>query len=426
MAEKRDMLDEIIDIQSDWQALSNPLGGVIDSLAGEPGEERVWDPSAYKEKPRTNSSMCVRVTSKNTKACSRCLDLCPAQAITITDARVTVSDRCRKCGLCFAACPTGVFIGNKMGAKTLYDRIAKVASAYKQCYLTCTRAIGKTGRFPKDNEIVLPCVGVLSRELWFSLLAEYDNISVYLPTGVCDKCRTTTGEEFYVDEIGVAEEWSQETVGLEEEDAALTHELTRAYRRSQFVSSVTQAGANLVSKGTPMLAGAQAVANKLKAHNDQLLQVQRSLEKAVGAKSEQRRRRIAAQDRKLMLAALQHYPELASSVKIEVPVCDRALCTMCGECATVCSVHACDLDEGGRFSVEAPYCKNCGACAAVCPEGALKMEPADAKELVIVDENAERLAKKRAELQKSKQEASEKARKTAKNVLNGIERLADS
>lgn len=425
MAEKRDMLDEIIDIQSDWQALSNPFGGVLDSLAAEPGEERVWDPSAYKEKPRSSSSSCLRIAAKNEVACSRCLDVCPAHAITITEQRVTISDSCRKCGLCIAACPTGTFIGNRVGPKALYDRIAKIASAYEVCYLTCTRAIGKTGRFPKANEIVLPCVGVLSHELWFALLAEYGNLSVYLPTGVCDKCRTTTGEEFYVDEIGIAEQWSQETVGLEEEDGALTHELTRAYRRSQFVSGITQAGANLVSRGNPALAGAQAIANKLKAHNEQLLQIQRSLEKAVGAKSEQRQRRIVTQVRRLTLSALQHYPELAETVELETPVCDTSLCTMCGDCAKACTLHACGLDEGGRFSVEAPYCMGCGACAAVCPEGALTMRRTDANELVIVDENAEKLAKRRAELQKSKQDAKDRAKKTADRLLNGLEKLAD-
>lgn len=421
VAEKRDFLDDIIDIQADWQAVSNPLGGMLDTLTAEPGEERVWDPSAYKEKPRTNSAACVRVASKNEAACSRCLDVCPSHAIKISESRVTVSDACRKCGLCLAACPTAAFIGNKLAPKALYDVVARVASAYDMCYLTCTRAIGKTGRFPKGNEIVLPCVGVFSHEVLFSLLAEYDNLSVYLPTGVCDRCRTTTGEEFYVEQIGIAEEWSQETMGLEEDAAALTHELTRAYRRSQFVSSVTQAGTNLVTKVNPALAGARAVANKLKAHGDQLLQVQRSLEKAVGVKTDQRQRRILGQERRLMLTALQRNPELAQTVELPVPVCDRSRCTMCGDCVSACSVHACALDEGGRFSVEAAYCKSCGACAVVCPEHALTMEPVDAKELVIVDENAERTAKKRAELEKSKQEARERA----KHALDRLERLAD-
>ena len=34
MAEKHDFLDDLIDIQSDWQALSNPLDALMGSLGG--------------------------------------------------------------------------------------------------------------------------------------------------------------------------------------------------------------------------------------------------------------------------------------------------------------------------------------------------------------------------------------------------------
>ena len=40
MADKRDLLDEIIDIQSDFEAVSNPLGGIAGVLMGEKVEPR--------------------------------------------------------------------------------------------------------------------------------------------------------------------------------------------------------------------------------------------------------------------------------------------------------------------------------------------------------------------------------------------------
>ena len=36
MSEKRDLLDDIIDIQKDWTAVKNPLGNLADALAAEP------------------------------------------------------------------------------------------------------------------------------------------------------------------------------------------------------------------------------------------------------------------------------------------------------------------------------------------------------------------------------------------------------
>ena len=98
---------------------------------------------------------------------------------------------------------------------------------------------------------------------------------------------------------------------------------------------------------------------------------------------------------------------------------------MCGKCLDACPQHACDLDRGGRFSVEAAYCVNCGACAVACPENAREMRPCDPAELVIVDEEAER-KKRAAEKQRAKlREGKVEAKKQLKRGLDAIERLAD-
>ena len=161
MAQKRDVIDDLIDIQSDWKAVKNPLGGLAGSLAVDPDNENFYDPSDYKERPRANSLFCTRVASEGADDCHRCLDVCPVDAVTITKNAVKIADNCRKCGLCSVVCPTEVFVAYKVTPKSLYDRISKVASEYEQCYITCTRALGRN---PKDNEILLPCVGAVSQQ----------------------------------------------------------------------------------------------------------------------------------------------------------------------------------------------------------------------------------------------------------------------
>ena len=42
MAEKHDFLDDLIDIQSDWQALSNPLDALMGSLGGNDAENKPY------------------------------------------------------------------------------------------------------------------------------------------------------------------------------------------------------------------------------------------------------------------------------------------------------------------------------------------------------------------------------------------------
>ena len=418
VAEKRDMLDDLIDIQQDWQKVSNPLGDIADSLV-DPSKARVFNPAEYKGKPRTNSIYCLRIASKRDDVCSRCLEVCPTVAIEFTESAVKVTDDCRQCGLCLSTCPTETFQLPKEMSKQLYDKIARIASAYEQCYVTCTRALG---RVPRDNEVVLPCVGVIAPELWFSLLIDYDNITVFLPAGICDRCQTTTGEEVYSDHITKAEEWSGYTVGLEMDATNLNHEQTRAYKRGQFVQNMARTGANAMLASNPTLLGAKAVAARIKRHTQKVNEMQHALEEAVGSKTSSNRRHVLTQNRKLMLSTIQDSPELARVFRLQVPMCDSWLCSMCGDCVRACPVHACDLDAGGRFSVEPAYCLGCGACVKVCEDEALSMTMADPADLVVPDPSAAKAAEQRALVQKAKAEGREKLKKT----LGMLERLVET
>lgn len=415
---KRDLLDEIIDIRSDWNALSKTGDDLVNQFTGDPGDEDFFDPADYKERPRANSTYCVAAVSRNPKACDVCMAICPVDAISITGATVRIADTCRKCGLCSAACPTEVFLVKSYAPLNLYDKVARVAAAYEQCYLTCTRALG---RKPLANEILLPCVGAVAREVWFDLLCDYPNLSVYLPLGACDRCRTITGEEAFSDAIADAEEWSGESVGLEVDEAGLTREQKRSYKRSQFVSSMTQAGTRLVSRGVPVLAGAQAVAKRLQDHSKQITQLQKTLEGAVGSQSSQSRRRMLTRKRRLVMAGLQKYPDLADELMLDVPQVDVDLCTMCGDCAKACTVRALEMSADGRPIVEPCYCVNCGACAAVCPEGAITMVARNAEELVIPDEKAEERERQRRRAARVKQ----RGKQTLERGLDLLQSLAD-
>lgn len=422
MAEKRDFLDDLIDLQSDWRSLQDLPNSVVNSLVEDPSNRKVFNPADYKEKPFANSNRCLRGASGREDVCSRCIDVCPVDAITIHRQSVLIGESCRKCGLCAAVCPTETFATRRHMPRQVYDQIARVASAYEQCYVTCTRALK---RLPKGNEVVLACVGAVPRELWFSLLADYANISVYLPVGICDRCRTTTGEQAYVDAIGTAEEWADAALGLEVDEADLDHELTRAYKRSQFVSGAIHSAERLVSRANPALAGAQAVAKKISDHTKRLDQLQRDLENAVGAKTSGNRQRMLTQGRKLMMGALQRDEGLADFVRLTVPVCDSSLCTMCGECAKACTTRAIDLDKAGNVTVQSPYCVSCGACVAVCEDGALSMEPMDARELVVPDKLAEEVARKKAQAKAQAAKYLEQGKKQLSRAADVLERLAD-
>ena len=386
--EERDFLDDLIDIQDSLQVLSNPLDALMGSLSIDPNTDKPFEPMDYKEIPWSNANRCLRCASGKTEACSRCLDVCPANCIDIHNQSVRIDDEaCLQCGLCVAACPTETFNTRRHTSRMLYDQVARAASAYEQCYITCTRALA---RKPEGNEICLPCVGMLSADIWFSILTDFDNVSVYLPLGVCDRCRTTTGEEAYTQAIATAEEWTGATVGLEVDGNNLNHNFTRAYIRSQFISNAMNGAERLVSASTPVLAGAKAIADRINSHARSLDKLQTQLDDVMGLRTTDMRQSMLTQDRRLVMGALQHDPDLAPYVKLAAPIWDSSKCTVCGDCKNTCTTHAIDIDERGKLTIKMPFCVNCGACEIVCPEpGALTMVPMNTSELVVRDRKAE-------------------------------------
>ena len=201
MAQEHDLFDDIIEISKGFDFLKNPLGGVTDAL--DPSAPQ-WNPADYKERPRGNTIPCL--ACKNEKSgCTACMDVCPVNAIEVEEDAIEILDSCRKCGLCAAACPTEAIISPRLAPKNVYDDIVSAATSHETAYVTCTRALK---RMPRENEVVVACVGDITAETWFSVLADYPNVSVYLPLGVCDKCRNTGGEDILGEAIATAEELS--------------------------------------------------------------------------------------------------------------------------------------------------------------------------------------------------------------------------
>ena len=396
MAEKRDLIDELIDIKSDWQALSNPVADVANALAANPEEVKTWNPAEFKERPRANVNPCTTCQSKDAGTCRLCLDICPVNAIDMSEGGIELSDACRKCGLCSAACPSECFTAAQITPRKLYDRIVRAASAFEHAYVTCTRAIG---RIPEGNEVVLPCVGAVPAEVWYAILVDYPNVSVYLPLGICDRCRNTTGEQAFVEAIGAAEEMSGKGMGLEVDERALDRTKNHAFERKEFLDSISKQGLAALGTVNPALAVARSITQKLDANTRRINALTHSLEGAA-APSTTRRRRVLTQRRQLLLTTLQKHPKLAVRLKPKRPACDPERCTLCDDCVKVCPTRACELMDSGVFKVEPAYCIECGACLKVCKEGALAWESYGPSELVVPDEQ---------EIERKKRDAQQKA-----------------
>ncbi len=415
---RHDLLDSFIDMQSDLSALSNPLDA-LGRILDDSSQQTPFNPDTYKFTPRANTIPCTRCMTRDAGACSACLGVCPVGAITIEKSAISVSDACRKCGLCVAACPTDAFTDSHHSARQLYDRIVEVAATHEMCYVTCTRALR---RHPAENEVLLPCVGAVPAEVWFSVLVDYPNLSVFLPKGVCDTCRTTTGEACYMSYIARAEKLSGRSVGLETNPRKLNHAKKRSYERQQFVNNALRAGQSMLAMHNPLVAGAVSVQQKLQEHGRRIDELQTSLERITGETSSSRRKRTIVQKRQLLLKALQDHPRLADRFSPRTAVCDSTKCTSCDLCVDVCPTHCIDMNDRGRVSVEPIYCMDCSACVRSCPTGALFMEPYDPAALVVKDPVKQReeaaLARQRERLHALTQKGKQQLMRSFKVLMN--------
>ena len=284
--------------------------------------------------PYVIAQPCVDVKDK------ACVDECPVDCIYEGARSLYINpNECVDCGACEPVCPTEAVLSPKIQPKKLYDAVAAAATAHTTAYVTCTRALR---RVPRENEVVIACVGDITPETWFAIMTDFPQVSVYLPLGICDKCRNARGEEMLGDAIATAEEWAGAGMGLEVESRALTCEKRREYERKEFLDNIMRTTGLTVSKLNPAAAAVATVTQRLKEHNKKLSALERTLSQATGTTTE-KRRRILTQSRKLLLSTLQSHPELAENVRVQVPECDFSKCTMCGDCVRACPLHACDL-----------------------------------------------------------------------------------
>lgn len=204
------------------------------------------------------------------------------------------------------------------GAQNLYDDIVSAATSHETAYVTCTRALK---RMPRENEVVVACVGDITAETWFSVLADYPNVSVYLPLGVCDKCRNTGGEDILGEAIAKAEEWTGTGMGLEVDPKSLKCHKRREYERKEYMEKIARTTGLTVTKLNPATAALASVTQKLKAHRHQITQLERTLNTMCGTTTTKRRRSLT-HGRQLVLSTLQNHPELAQNMQVSTPECD--------------------------------------------------------------------------------------------------------
>jgi len=135
---------------------------------------------------------CGRCTHYHHKSsgCVRCVEVCPAGAITVSaDGPALDPVSCLGCGACASACPTGALEALQPDDPTLAEAIALRAPLYGHITIACKQAPGTVA------PVVLTCLARLDVSLLLHAFAE-GATSVSLCTGACSECATGAVEPY--------------------------------------------------------------------------------------------------------------------------------------------------------------------------------------------------------------------------------------
>lgn len=115
---------------------------------------------------------CLNTKKPYAKPCRLCIDACPHQAIS--EYREIDSKLCTECGVCMAACPSDGFVDRNS------DMLYHFIETSDAIILNCPQAI------PAGFEI--PCLGMIDRDLWTTLMLAARGKEVKVHTGKCSEC----------------------------------------------------------------------------------------------------------------------------------------------------------------------------------------------------------------------------------------------
>ncbi len=305
------------------------------------------------EKPlyfRINNDICAH-SSRGLTGCTRCLDVCPADAISSFDKQIEIdSYLCHGAGSCSTSCPTGAISYALPKSSMMADYLTRILQTYRDqagenavIVLHGSETTVNIAQWaPNLIPVELEEVASIGMELWLHMFSQG-----------CQQIILLTDEQT-----------PASLVQLLNKEVALSQQLISALGYSDSAIQVVN-DSNLLNI---------AVFN-----TDEGVRVPANIHAPYASSFEEPTKR----DR--LLGALNHLHQFAPLQPLSVPLSTSApfgqvsinkdACTMCMSCASVCPTGSISTEENTPvLNFLEASCVQCGLCDAACPENAIQLE----------------------------------------------------
>lgn len=317
----------------------------------------------------TEPNLCTKIISPLSK-CTKCVDICPFDSISIRNEKIELDENCVNCGLCTTVCPTNALQLQKPSLQQLMDEAKRKSKQYGYVYIQCSR------HKIKENGIAattVPCLGAIPKENWMSLIKECDDLSIYSFDDACKKCELKSGEEVWKEELALGESFAGKKVPIHakatrEKEKDVQYDINRRELFSTLFSEVKSTNKLAIKE---FLGASQTLSRKEKYKDTPETKMKKELEqfsKMLAEKITNESSYPYMNQRKLFLRELKSNEELRSREDVRLPEITED-CTYCGACAILCptdSLRKVENEELTAMTLEPYKCIECNLCVDIC------------------------------------------------------------
>ncbi|MEH7113434.1 4Fe-4S binding protein [Neobacillus niacini] len=325
---------------------------------------------------RVEPNLCTHLISPKS-TCHSCVEYCPTKSISFTKKQIEIDAHCLECGICSTACPTNALLFNRPPLAQVLSEIVHQCEQNEQVYLHCEK-------MPvSDKNVVtasVPCLGMIPREAWLSMLNKCQNLTIYHADAGCSSCEVKTGERVWRKELQAGETMAGSSIKI---TSTITHSAKQKpfdKDRRAFLSSFfneIKATNRLALKET--LGSTEVVSYQEKRQEDKVTKLKRELGEVSNQIYEKMTNESALpymNKRVHLLAQLQGNDTFQKQEDIRLPLI-KPNCDFCGACTILCPTDALKMEtESNQHSITLypAKCVDCSLCEDICFTNSIQLQ----------------------------------------------------